>query len=527
MPAPEGVMHRLTFVFLSLLGLLAGCAVGASPVPQHDPNQLRWGVVGLSDVPTLDPALAADPTSISVTSMVFGGLVRLDHHLKVRPDGADHWNISPDGTVYTFHLRPGLRFADGRKVTASDFASSLERALGPERSVGTAQFYLRLLKGSATGAAGSAHPIAGITVVDSRTLQLTLDRPAAHFLAELAFPASYVVEATQIQQGQNWMDHASGFGPYMVQAWRHGRYLSLVPNPHYYGGRPTLSKITFRFYQDPRTALALYQGGKLDLVSGWPAGNAIPGHLSGLRRVPALAQDYLAFNTTGLPFHRINARRALASAWTNPAAGGAIQATTFPALNWLPSAFGILLPTHPFKRTGATFMSRAGYPAGKRFPRVTLVLPRNPEVFALASAMSRRWRDSLGIDVALRQLNLSDYQQILQKRAFDLAIVRWGADYPDPQDYLGTQLGPSSENITGWSSHAYADAILLADSYDPTDSRRQELYQEAGRLAARKLPLLPLDEPAQTALIAPGVRAVTLTALGTVVGDWRRVHFVQ
>jgi ABC-type oligopeptide transport system substrate-binding subunit len=531
MPAPEDTVRRLTITFLSLTILVAGCTAKATAVPPRDPHVLRWGIVGLSDIPTLDPALAADPTSISVVSLVFGGLVRLDQQLRVQPDGASHWDISPDGTAYTFYLRTNLRFADGRPVTASDFATSIERALGPERSAGTGQFYLGLIRAGATPAVATGSGIAGIQVIDDRTLRLTLTQPAAHFLAELAFPASFVVEGTQVQRfGQSWTDHAAGFGPYMVRTWRHSRVLSLVPNPYYQGGKSRFSRITLRFYQDPEGALRAYGRGKLDVVTGWQAGGIALPQIAGVRRVPGLAQDYLAFNTTRLPFSQLNVRRALSASWSPALARQTMQRAVFPARNWLPSALGLHLPLPRFRRSGATFLAKAHYPAGQGFPRVTLIMPadpRDPRLFALASAMSRRWSSTLGIDVAVRQLNVSDYAQVLQKREFDIALVRWGADYPDLNDYLGTQLGSSTSNVTGWSSHAYNDAILLADSYDPTDIRRRELYREAARLAVRKLPLLPLDEPAQTALIAPDLRSIDLTPLGTLVGDWRHAGFAS
>src|SRR5579875_1712950 len=133
-------------ILLSLLLLLAGCATTAA---QHPHSQvLNWGIAGVTDVPTLDPALVSDPTSISVASLVYGGLVGLDSRLQVVPDGASRWQVSPNGRVYTFFIRHHLRFANGRPVTASDFAAALERALGPEGASGTGTFYLNLIRGA-------------------------------------------------------------------------------------------------------------------------------------------------------------------------------------------------------------------------------------------------------------------------------------------------------------------------------------------------------------------------------------------
>ncbi|HEX6509200.1 MAG TPA: ABC transporter substrate-binding protein, partial [Chloroflexota bacterium] len=227
---------RFTLFLCAVVLLIAGCAStgtnvtgGTLPTVHHDRTTLQWGLVGVADVPTLDPALASDPTSITMASLVYGGLVRLDSRLRVQADGASRWTISRDGKTYTFFIRPGLRFADGRRVTAQDFASALRGALGPEGSAGTAPFYLQLIAG-----AGSPS-LRGITVVDPSTLRITLIRPAAHFLSELAFPASFVPDPSLLQRyGATWTDHASGFGPFMVKTWQHSKYVTLVRNPYFY-----------------------------------------------------------------------------------------------------------------------------------------------------------------------------------------------------------------------------------------------------------------------------------------------------
>jgi len=517
-------MRPLLLLFVLAL-VVAGCTSSASGAHRARPTVLRWGLVGLTDVPTLDPALASDATSISLSSLVYGGLVRLDGRLRVRPDGAKRWTISRDGRVYTFFLRPNLRFADGNAVRASDFAAALRRSLGSDGSLGTASPYLDLIaRPPAKAHAASSTP--AVRVVNATTLRISLIRPAAHFLAELAFPASYVPELRLIDEyGSHWTDHAAGFGPFSVLSWRHSRYLILQRNPYYYGNKPALKRIVVRFYPQSAIAISAYQGGALDLVSGLQAGETVSTKPAGIRRVPALALDYLAFNTARLPFYRLHARQAFATVWTPRLAAQAMGDAAFPATGFLPSAFGV--PVAPWHATvrGQTFLAQARYPRGKGFPPIALVVPQDPRVDALARALQSAWHTALGLDLIVRQLNPSDYSRILDAHAFDVAIVRWGADYPDPQDFLGTQLGSSADNVTGWTRRSYDAAIRLADSYAPTDPRRIALFQQAARLAVRKVPILPLDEPAQTAIISPDLADVEITPLGTISGAWARVHF--
>lgn len=484
----------------------------AVPPTQPGRTTVQWGLAGISDLPTLDPALASDPTSITVASLVYGGLVRFDQHLRVQPDGASHWTISRDGKTYTFFLRPHLRYADGSKVTAHDFVAALDRALGPEGPAGTAPFYLQLIAGSTSGKKPN-----GILAVNASTVRITLLHPAAHFLSELAFPASFVPQPALVSTfGASWTDHAMGFGPYMVSVWRHSRYLTLVRNPHYYGGTVGPHRITLRFYSQSY-AVAAYNRGALDVVSGLPAGETLSSNPPGTQRLPALALDYLAFNTSRLPFKRLNTRRAFAGAIRPGVASLTMGATVFPSTSLVPSALNIPLARWSGSASASAYLARARYPHGNRFPPVVLVIPQNAHLHALARALKLDWFRTLNVDVRVQPVNATNYTQILNAHAFDIALVRWGGDYPDPQDFLGTQLGTSPYNVTGWSKPSYNAAVQLADSYSPLDPRRWTLLKHAAFVATRSLPIIPLDEPAVTAVIRPELKEFALTALGTIV----------
>lgn len=529
-PRLEGLLSKPVSLLVLLAVFLAGCAASASSTSSaihHDPHVLEWGVIGVSDVPTLDPALVSDPTSISVTSLVYGGLVGLDDHLRVRPDGARTWSISPDGTVYTFHLRRHLRFSDGRLVTAKEFADAIERALGPAGSAGAASFYLGSIAHRSTIVEGSTHTVRGITVLNARTLRITLSHPSAYFLAELAYPVSYVADPTLLARfGTTWTDHAAGFGPYRVLQWSHTRSLTLVRNPYFWGGRPAFDRIVLHFYNESG-ALAAYRRGAIDMISGFQVGQGPPVHVTGVRRVPGLALDYLAFNTGQRPFHRLNTRRAFAAVWRRNLVRRALGLTAFPSTSFLPSAFGLSTPTWQPSESPSQYLKKAHHPHGRSLPAITLIVPRDPGIDAMAQLLATGWQTRLNINVQIRQFDPSIYDQAIGSHRFDIAIVRWGADYADPQDFLGTQLGSSSDNITGWSTPAYDDGVFLADSYHPGDPRRAALFERVAALAEHKVPLLPLDEPAVTAIIRPDLRGVALTALGTITGDWPSAAFIN
>ncbi|HZU13731.1 MAG TPA: peptide ABC transporter substrate-binding protein [Chloroflexota bacterium] len=501
-------MVRSLVLFTVCLILISGCSPATSR--PRDPGTLHWGLAGVVDIPTLDPALASDPVSINVCSLIYGGLVRLDQHLHAVPDGATRWTISHRGTIYTFHLRHDLRYANGRRVHAADIAASLQRALGPDGAAGPAAVYLADI---------AAH---GVTAPNDATVRIVLTHPAAQFLTELAFPTAFVPEPDlPARYGSAWTSHAAGFGPFAVQSWQHGRSLRLVRNRYYYGGLPKVRRIVLQMYGSDAAGVRAYRSGAVDVLSGLPPAQALP-HVSGARAMPALAMDYLAFNTTRLPFRRLDVRHAFAAAAGDPLA--VMQGTAFPAAGFLPSAFGINVPLWTPHRSAADYLARAHYPRGRGFPEVALVLPRDPHLIALAHRLTARWRQELGVVVAIRPLNPTNYTTVLDSRQFDVALVRWGGDYPDPQDFLGTQIGPSSDNVTGWTGPIYARLLAEASRLPPAGASRAALFRTAASLAETHLPIYPLDEPAVTAAIRPGWSGLSLTGLGTISGEWSHVQ---
>ncbi|MGE5139541.1 MAG: peptide ABC transporter substrate-binding protein, partial [Rudaea sp.] len=182
---------------------------------------LRWGVEGVNELPALDPPMAGASQSVGVISLIFEGLVRLDSDLKIAPAGAEKWDIKDGGKTFVFHIRPGLKFANGDPVTADDFAYSLNRAFGKDFANGNAGYYLSNIVGSTDVTNGKAQTISGVKVLDPQTLEIDLNNPSVYFLYQLTFPASYVVPKKAIDANpKNWTDTAYGTGPFMVKEWK-------------------------------------------------------------------------------------------------------------------------------------------------------------------------------------------------------------------------------------------------------------------------------------------------------------------
>ena len=168
---------------LLLLLLLVGCSQ-QERLPGY--LYLRLG----SDPTTLDPAFIVDASGGSIAAKLYDGLVGFDQAANIVPGLARSWEISPDGRVYTFHVRRDVKFSNGRMLTADDFKYSFERVLDPAVKSPRTWLFDRIA-GAKDFMAGKAREVSGIRVLDGYKLEITLDAPFGPFLGLLAMPGAY------------------------------------------------------------------------------------------------------------------------------------------------------------------------------------------------------------------------------------------------------------------------------------------------------------------------------------------------
>ena len=181
-----------------------------------------------NDPPTLDPHLAGDTTSSGIIVEIFGGLVAFDPDLNLIPDLAESWEISDDGTVYTFKIRDNAVFHDGKKVTSDDFKWSFQRAANPETASTVAETYLGDIIGVEEVINGESIDIKGIKIIDELTLQISIDSPKAYFLAKLTYPTAYVLDKFNVESGgKTWTDSPNGTGPFILGEYKIGERIIL------------------------------------------------------------------------------------------------------------------------------------------------------------------------------------------------------------------------------------------------------------------------------------------------------------
>ncbi len=469
---------------------------------------------------TLDPALVEDVYSAEYVTKIFSGLVTLNENLEVVPDLAERWEVSPDGTVYTFYLRKNARFHDGKPVTAEDVKYSLERACDPETGSRTAGIYLDDIVGVKERLARKTDEIEGVKVVDKYTLRITVDAPKAYFLAKLTYPVAFVVDKENVESGPDWTSKPNGTGPFKLKNYDPDKGITLEAFDDFYGGRPYVDRVEFIFPEG--SPFVMYQTEELDVTSVGVANieqvldpkNPLSKELM---KVPSLDLMYVAFNVEREPFDDPDVRRAFACATDRKSI---VKALLKGMVN---EAKGILppgMPGYTDKAKGLIcepsqamdFLRRSSYGGPEELPPITLSVSGSSQI---AEALVEMYKDKLGVLVEIEQMPWELFLQEVNRHNLHMFILGWSADYPDPHNFLDIHFHSQSVgNNTGYSNPE-VDKLLEEARVEKDHERRMTLYQKAEELILRDAPWIPLFHGVDYILVKPYVRGLVLLPTGT------------
>lgn len=521
---------RRTFLSAALAGPLI--AAGCAPPPEDGPRAFRYRLA--SDPPSLDPIHTTDTSSATVVFRIFEGLVDQDPvTLDIVPALAERWEISPDGRVYTFHLKRGVAFHSGRAMTSADFRWSFERCLAPE-NLSERSWVLAPITGADAMLAGRARTLSGLETPDDFTVVLRLDRPFAPFLSYLAMEAARAVGRESIVDGGF---SPVGTGPFRFVEWNHDIRVRLDAFPAYHGPKPGIPRVDFEIVPDVGVALMKIVVGELDLVNELP-----PGQFEVIRRKygklvktwPYLRIEYIGFNLTRPPF-RGNPKLRQALSWAVDRTGitetiyegAAVSATVI-----LPP--GIKgrnddLPGFGYDPAKASrLLAEAGYPGGKGLPPLTLWYNMNETHQQVAQYVQSTFR-GIGVDVRLKSLDWPAYLKACDNFEPDMYRSGWVADIPDADNFLyillnSAQAGPPG-NYSGYSNPEF-DRLTNAARAELDESKREELYRRAERIAVDDAVWILLMYPMQRLLFNPEYEGLVFPKQGDFRIPVERLRYV-
>ncbi|MDQ6659905.1 MAG: peptide ABC transporter substrate-binding protein, partial [Chloroflexota bacterium] len=508
---------KLLPAFLALMAMLmVACGGSTAPTGTNLPKaapaaqQIYRYPIADTDIPSFDPGQATDIESITAINAVFTGLVTLDDQLKVQDQLAASHSMSSDGLTYTFKLRPNLKFSDGSPLQAQDVIYSIDRALTPEISKlnGVSLTYLGLIKDSTGRTTGAVKSLINDSLMAPTpdTVVIKLSKAAGYFLQALTYPSAFVVEKKVIDQwGLKWIDHFAdnggqgGAGPFIVSKYDHSTGIDLVPNKNYYGPIPKLQKFQILFYKAVKTEYEAYQANQVDQTAV-PSANYAQAKLSKeFSQTSELTIFYLAMNYLAKPFDNIKIRQAMELAINKDLMIKSVWKGRYtPTCHIVPDGMpgynpnlkcpmGVSTAGSPdlAKQLFTQGLGEAGYTLAN-FPPIKLTYAiGSSDVDNEFTTLKQMWQTVLGINVTLAPVQYATYltesANTLGKSdkngGLQMWSAGWGADYPDPQDWLTLQFGDNQSynqynygnNQSATASAQQADQQLMDAADGKTD----------------------------------------------------------
>lgn len=515
----------------ALLLLLPGPLL--STAAEHDP---RGGGVYRAPLrlspPSLDPAVSPSIYAVEVIQQLFDGLVEYDAELQIRPALAEAWRVSLNGRIYTFRLRDGARFHNGRAVSAADVVYSLTRVLLQKTHSQVAPLF-EVIDGASDVRAGKTTTVRGLRARGPLEVEIRLAEPYAPFLALLATRGGKVVPREAVEAKAPFGLRPVGTGPFRFVRWDPGREIVLEANPDYFFGRPYLDQLVYRIQADKTETETFeeFRRGGLEhapLPASPPAESGTGRGAYQLRRRPLLAMRFYGFQL-GLP------------QWKDPRVRTALAVALDP-LALIPNGSGSSVPTRsilppglpgykpdrslpsPDRARAARLLVDAGHPGGKGLPPVAVwssVRGVGPETEI--AEMARAW-GALGVAVSPNFApDWPVYQQMLSERRLPLFRYSWWADIPDPDNILGVLFhSRSAYNYTGYANRE-VDRLLDRARRELDPIARARLYTEIERKVLADTPIIPVGHPWFAVAYQPYVRGVEVSALGAPYIPMRKV----
>jgi len=495
-------------------------------------------VFNLSGEPkTLDPHLATGVLESHVINQIYEGLTRTDEKGLAVPGIATKWDVSDDGTSYTFYLR-AAKWSNGDAVTAHDFVYGWRRCLAPATAAEYAyQLYHIAGAEEYNRGKGAAESVA-VTAENDSVLTIKLKHPTPYFPALTGHYAYFPLNEKWVVAHGDWASAPASFlgnGAFKLTDWRRRDRIILRKNEQYYDASLVkLDEIEMAMVANESTALMQWETGKFDIITQVPLPD-VPRLKAAkqLQVTPYLGVYYVALNQGQKPFNDARVRKAFSMAIDRA------QITKAILRGGQQEAYGVVSPGMELpgigdyrKATGDLFqqdvaeakklLAAAGYPNGRGLPPIKYIYNDLEMHRTVGEALQRMWLENLGVRVTLQVQEYKVYIQTLHSKTFQMARAGWIADFANPAAFLDMFMSSAGNNSFNYNSPEF-DA-LLAKSRQATDIKAQAaLLQQAERkLVSDDMVVAPIYFYTNQFLQKPHVKGVSWNPLGNV--DFRAAH---
>jgi peptide/nickel transport system substrate-binding protein len=477
-----------------------------APAMSVGAQSTRTFVFGQSgDAVKLDPALIEDGLSATVTTQIFEGLVGFDGATtRIKPALAESWETSPDGKVWTFHIRQGVTFQDGTPLDANAVKANFDRWQSQvgDPSHKSAEFIYW------NDVVGFNDLVAQTDVVDTYTFQITNKDSSGPFLLNLAlFPLAIVSPASLQMVGSGAIQDVTGApvgtGPFKFVEWVRGDHITLAANDSYWGGRPQIDQAIIRVITDNAARFFELQAGNIDMMA-FPNPDDVKvargnPSLQVLLR-PSLNVAYVDFNEYQQPFSDMRVRQALGEAINRQAIVDSLYGGTgITAREMLsPGMLGYnediqAIPYDP--QHAKQLLADAGMANGftTDFWYMPVDRPYYPNPQAIAQAICNDWA-AVQVKCNLKTKDWTAYLDDARNHRLPTWMLGWTGDNGDPDNFLyfffGVKPAKDVPNYNTWDNSQVRDLLLQAQ-HSVDDTQRAMLYQQVATVVRAELPKLP------------------------------------
>lgn len=449
-----------------------------------------------TEPPTLDPQLSNSMISSTLDNELYDGLLRNDNG-KIEPAGAESYTVSKDGLVYTFKLRQGEKWSDGKEVVADDYVYGLKRLMDPKTASPYSYSGEVIKNGVAVETGKKPVDQLGVKALDKYTVQITLEGPCAYFAEEVCTDSYMPARKDLVEKyGKSYnMDPSKSVynGPFVLKSWAHNDKLVFTKNKTYWNSSIVkLDEVDVSIISSSNTALGMYESGQLDYVD---LDSAIASKYSDAKSYSNGAVTYLQFNMKKNPYYaNKNFRLALSNSIdrqnyvklarnstdvpasrivlpsVNSATNGVSYGSAYPYIG-----FNTKADTAKAKEYLKKAMAELGISSASKIS-LTLACTDADSDVKCAEVIQSQIQSVLGIKISIKQFSYKQFYDNQAKNDFEMMYTGWCPDYPDPNTYLNLWMTDSTYNHTFYNNKDYDNLMNTANSITDLKKRMDTLF---------------------------------------------------
>jgi oligopeptide transport system substrate-binding protein len=513
----RGVLLRCSMMLMMALAAAACHQQSGAAQTKMEERVLKRGLPG--EPRTLDPQLAEDDFSLQVLRDLYEGLTAEDAAGRVVPGAASSWTLDSTGTTYTFHLRPDAKWSNGDRLKSTEFVQGLRRAVDPKSASGSAGLLAVIKSASDIIAGRKSVSELGATSLDESTIRIELEHPAPFVLQILSQPiAAPVHETANVTSASEQSGKNAGpyNGPYILVDRVPGSFIGLVRNPNYWNSsRVSIENVRYVNAESEATELREYISGQLDMTFTIPLPdlNRISQKLgSEVQIATTLGTSYLALNLTKQPLKDdLALRQALSIAIDRELIAENVMVGVVPAYTFVANgSSGYDPPKYEWANWSRdrqlayarSLFARAGY--SERNPlHLKLYFSSGEGIQRTMIAIAGSWKQNLGV---VSELASDEFRVFLAGRKdrnrWDVARLKWDADYDDPSSFLDVLSKGNSQNDPAYDSPSFNSLIEQA-RFEPRPDIRLTLLRKAEQVMLDDYPIIPVYFTRSRRLVKP------------------------